>query len=91
MNTITLPTRQQMRTFVQRANLLNNSKLFKGSASKSDQGTWDALRVVPTFTLKRPLTTNNTCKSNHTLVKCNGKPVNVVCKRSMAGKISLNG
>jgi hypothetical protein len=86
MNTITLPTRQLMRTFVQRANLLNNSKLFKSSAVKNNHGGWDALRVVPTITLKRPSTTNNTCKSNHIVVKCNGKPVNVVCKRSMAGK-----
>jgi hypothetical protein len=86
MNTITLPTRQQMRTFVQRANLLNNSKLFKSSASKNDQDTWDALRINPTKTLQAP---SKPAKVRSIAFNASGSAVTVTHKRSLAARMAL--
>ena len=86
MNTLRFSTRQQMRTFVKRANLCTNKKLFKSTAKIDGCGSWLAHKTIITNTLQSP---SKVAKLKTVALSGEGKLITVTHKRSIAARMAL--
>lgn len=88
MNTLQFPTRSKMRSFVNTVNNCLQSKTFKASGGKAENGSWMALRSKPRSLLVAPLEMDRQFKPSQFAFNESGSIVPVTIKKSRTAVLS---